>query len=163
MIGSAWFTTVARAGLAAVWLLAGATKIGDLAASGRTVNAYRILPYEAATAFGAMLPFIELALGMLLLLGLGTRLAAGISAVLLIGFVVGIAWVWAHGYRIDCGCFGGGGELAANQRPTYLLDLLRDGFFLLLAGFLTARPAGRLAIDNWLQATPMAAGRAEVS
>lgn len=160
---SAWLTTAARGGLAAVWLVAGAAKVGDLAASGRTVNAYRLLPYETATALGAVLPFVELALGVLLLLGLGTRLVAGISAVLLIGFLAGIVWVWAHGYRIDCGCFGGGGELAAGQRPTYPLDLLRDGFFLLLAGFLAARPRSRLAIDNWLRAEPAATGRTEFS
>ena len=159
MIRSAWFPTTARAGLAVVWLIAGTAKVGDLSASGRTVNAYRILPSEAAMAFGAVLPFIELALGVLLLLGLGTRLVAGISAVLLIGFLTGIAWVWAHGYRIDCGCFSGGGDLAADERPTYLLDLLRDGSFLLLAGFLAARPTGRLAIDNWLRAAPVATDR----
>jgi uncharacterized membrane protein YphA (DoxX/SURF4 family) len=72
--------TIARLGLAAVWLIAGGAKIGDLAGSGRAVAAYRLMPGELARIIGAALPFIELALGALLLLGLASRLAAAISA-----------------------------------------------------------------------------------
>jgi uncharacterized membrane protein YphA (DoxX/SURF4 family) len=146
-----WLTTVVRLGLAVVWLAAGASKINDLRHAGQVVNAYRILPYDVAMAVGATQPFVEVALGVLLLLGVATRLMAGLSAALMAAFVAGIIWVWAHGYRIDCGCFGGGGELAAGQRPTYLMDVLRDLGLLLIAGFLLARPRGWLAVDNWLR------------
>ena len=68
-----------------------------------------------------MLPFVEIALGVLLLiLGLATRLAAVVSAALLVVFIAGIASAWTRGLRIDCGCFGGGGDLAAGQGPSYL-------------------------------------------
>ena len=49
-----WISTVARLGLAAVLLIAGATKIGDLAESGRAVNAYRLMPFEVATTESGM-------------------------------------------------------------------------------------------------------------
>jgi uncharacterized membrane protein YphA (DoxX/SURF4 family) len=91
-----WLGVAARLGLAAVWLVAGGSKVGDLAASGRAVNAYQVMPYDVATVVGAALPFVELALGVLLLLGLATRLGAGVSAALLVVFIAGIASAWGR-------------------------------------------------------------------
>ena len=118
--------TFARLVLGGVWIAAGLLKVGDLAASGRSVVAYRLLPYPVATTLGAVLPFVEIGLGLLLVLGLATRLAAILSAVLQIAFIIGIVSAWARGLRIDCGCFGSGGDLAANQQPTYFSETIRD-------------------------------------
>lgn len=57
--------TALRLGLAAVWVVAGAAKLGDLAGSVRAVAAYQITPYEAAAVVGSALPFVELARGAL--------------------------------------------------------------------------------------------------
>lgn len=146
-----WLGTLVRVGLAAVWLVAGGTKVGDLAGSGRAVNAYDVMPYDLAKVIGAALPFVELALGVLLLVGLATRLAAGVSAALLVVFIAGITQAWARGLQIDCGCFGSGGQLAAGQSPTYGPEILRDLGFLALAVFLLIWPLTRLSIDSWLE------------
>jgi uncharacterized membrane protein YphA (DoxX/SURF4 family) len=145
-----WIGTAVRLGLAAVWLVAGGTKVGDLAAAGRAVNAYRLLPYDVAVVVGAAQPFVELALGVLLLLGLATRLAAGVSAALLALFIAGISSAWARGLAIDCGCFSKGGELTAGQSPSYGPEILRDVGFLILAGFLLIWPRTPLSVDNWM-------------
>ena len=145
-----WLGIAARLGLAAVWLAAGGSKVGDLAASGRAVNAYQVMPYDLATVIGAALPFVELALGVLLLLGLATRLAAGFSAALLVVFIVGIVSAWTRGLAIDCGCFGSGGQLAEGQAPNYLPEILRDLGFLALAGFLLIWPRTPVSVDGWL-------------
>ncbi|MEU7758254.1 MULTISPECIES: MauE/DoxX family redox-associated membrane protein [Micromonospora] len=145
-----WLGVAARLGLAAVWLVAGGTKVGDLAASGRAVNAYQVMPYDVATVIGAALPFVELALGVLLLAGLATRISAGVSAALLVVFIAGIASAWARGLAIDCGCFGSGGQLAAGQTPSYLPEILRDLGFLVLAGFLLIWPRTPFSVDGWL-------------
>ncbi|MFC0508363.1 MauE/DoxX family redox-associated membrane protein [Micromonospora costi] len=150
-----WLGTAARLGLAAVWLLAGASKVDDLAASGRAVNAYQILPYDVSTVVGAALPFVELALGVLLLVGLATRLTAGVSALLLVVFIAGIASAWARGFAIDCGCFGSGGQLAEGQAPSYLPEILRDLGFLVLAGFLLVWPRTPVSVDGWLTGEPV--------
>lgn len=145
-----WLGVAARLGLAAVWLIAGGTKVDDLAASGRAVNAYQVMPYDVATVIGAALPFVELALGVLLLAGLATRISAGVSAALLVVFIAGIASAWARGLAIDCGCFGSGGQLAAGQTPSYLPEILRDLGFLVLAGFLLIWPRTPFSVDGWL-------------
>jgi uncharacterized membrane protein YphA (DoxX/SURF4 family) len=136
--------------LAGVWLYAGAAKVGDLNGSVRAVKAYRILPNGVADWVGAALPLVEIGLALLLLVGLATRVAALASALLLAGFVIGISAAWARGLRIDCGCFGGGGDLAAGESPTYTLELARDGLFLLAAGFLVVWPRTIWSLDTWL-------------
>jgi uncharacterized membrane protein YphA (DoxX/SURF4 family) len=145
-----WISTVARLGLAAVFLIAGGTKVGDLAAAGRAVYAYHLMSFDVAKTVGAVQPFVEIALGLLLLAGVAVRLSAGIAAVLLLLFIAGIAWAWGHGLRIDCGCFSKGGELGAGQDPTYGLEILRDIGFVVLAGILLWRPRTRLSIDGVL-------------
>jgi len=149
--GRPWLGTLVRLGLAAVWLVAGGAKVGDLAGSGRAVNAYDVMPYDLAKVIGAALPLVEVALGLLLLVGLATRLAAGISVGLLVVFIAGISQAWARGLQIDCGCFGSGGQLAAGQSPTYGPEILRDLGFLVLAVVLVIWPLTRLSIDSWLE------------
>src|ERR1044071_4937834 len=100
-----WISTVARLGLAAVFLIAGGLKVTDLAASGRAVYAYKLMSYDTAKLVGAVQPFVEIALGLLLLIGLAVRLSAGISALLLVVFIAGIVSAWSRGLAIDCGCF----------------------------------------------------------
>ncbi|GGN37050.1 putative membrane protein YphA (DoxX/SURF4 family) [Actinoplanes campanulatus] len=145
-----WISTGARLGLAAVWLVAGSLKIGDLAASARAVYAYQLMSYDTAKIVGAVQPFLEIALGLLLLIGLATRFTAAISAALITIFIAGIVWAWAKGLRIDCGCFSTGGELGAGETPGYGIDILRDLAFLALCGILVWRPRTRFSLDGVL-------------
>jgi uncharacterized membrane protein YphA (DoxX/SURF4 family) len=93
------------------------------------------------------LPLVELVLGLFLLAGLLTRWVAGAALVLLVVLIAGIAQSWARGLSIDCGCFGGGGQVAAGQTE-YPQEILRDSGFALLAVWLLARPRTWLSIDG---------------
>jgi|SRR4051812_31532934 uncharacterized membrane protein YphA (DoxX/SURF4 family) len=145
-----WISTVARLGLAAVFLIAGGLKVGDLAASGRAVNAYDLMSYDTAKVVGAVQPFLEIALGLLLLAGLAVRLSAAIAAVLLVVFIAGIASAWARGLQIDCGCFSKGGELTGGRTAEYGLEILRDLGFLVLAVTLLVKPRTKYSLDGLL-------------
>jgi uncharacterized membrane protein YphA (DoxX/SURF4 family) len=145
-----WISTIARLGLAAVFLIAGGLKVGDLAASGRAVNAYDLMPYDTAKIVGAVQPFLEIALGLLLLIGLATRLSAAIVVLLLLIFIGGIASAWARGLQIDCGCFSEGGELTGGRTAEYGLEILRDVGFGILAVILLVKPHTRYSLDGLL-------------
>jgi uncharacterized membrane protein YphA (DoxX/SURF4 family) len=143
-----WASTVARVVLAGVLLVAGGLKVGDPDQAAAAVQAYRLLPPALGEIVGYALPIFEIAVGVLLLIGLGTRIAAVITAVLMVVFILGVASAWARGLRIDCGCFGGGGDLAAGVDTKYLQEILRDLLFLGLAVWLIIFPASRFAIDR---------------
>lgn len=138
-----------RLGLAAVWLVSGAIKVSDLNQTYIAVQAYDLLPAGVASVVAAGLPFLELVLGVLLLAGLGTRLVAIVSGIVLLAFIGGVAQSWARGLTIDCGCFGGGGQVAAGQTQ-YPQEIARDIGFLLLAAWLTVRPRSLGSLDGWL-------------
>ena len=131
--------TVARLGLAAVWLVSGVLKALDPDMTYVAVRAYDVLPRAGVAVVAAVLPWLEIALGLLLLAGVATRLLAAASSGLLLVFVAGVTQAWARGLSIDCGCFGGGGAVAPGE-TAYGLELLRDVGFLLLAGWLVVRP-----------------------
>ena len=131
--------TVARLGLAAVWLVSGVLKALDPDMTYVAVRSYDVLPRAGVAVVAAVLPWLEIALGLLLLAGVATRLLAAASAGLLLVFVAGVTQAWARGLSIDCGCFGGGGAVAPRE-TAYGLELLRDLGFLLLAGWLLVRP-----------------------
>ncbi len=141
--------TLARLGLAGVWLVSGVLKVIDPDQTYVAVRAYQVLPPAGVESVAALLPWIEIALGVLLVLGVGTRVAAAASGVLLLVFVAGVTQAWARGLSIDCGCFGGGGAVAPGE-TAYVGELLRDTGFLVLACWLTVRPRTSFALDSRL-------------
>lgn len=142
-----WLSTLVRLGLAGVLFAASLLKIADPRQAALAVQAYRILPVSVAEYVGYALPLIELGLGVLLLLGLGTRLAALATGALMTAFVVGVASAWARGMSIDCGCFGGGGAVPEGE-ANYLPVIARDLLFVGMSAWLVWFPASRLALDS---------------
>jgi uncharacterized membrane protein YphA (DoxX/SURF4 family) len=142
-----WVSLAVRLGLAGIFITAGWLKVTDLAAAGRAVNAYQIMPYDAAMIVGAAQPFVEIVVGLLLLFGLATRLAAWAGGVMMVAFIGGIASAWSRGLNIDCGCFSKGGPLPPGVTPNYLPEILRDVAFLAMAIFLIIYPVSRFSLD----------------
>jgi uncharacterized membrane protein YphA (DoxX/SURF4 family) len=133
--------------LAAVFAVAALAKIGNTEAMVRAVRAYRILPEGAVHPVAYALPYVELALAVLLLAGVATRLVAAVAFVLLLLFIGAVSSAGFRGLKIDCGCFGGGGAVTHTH---YLQEVARDVGFLLLAGWLLALPTSRLSVDAFL-------------
>ena len=142
-----WVSTVARVALGAILVTAGALKAIDPQSSVAAVRAYQLLPDALETLVGWALPFAEIALGLLLIAGIATRVIALVSAGLLVIFITGVISAAARGLSIDCGCFGGGGEVAAGH-TAYGVEIVRDLGFLMLALWLGWHPRSRLALGR---------------
>jgi uncharacterized membrane protein YphA (DoxX/SURF4 family) len=95
------------------------------------------------------MPLLELLLGIFLLSGIGTRWVAVASGLLLLVLIAAIAQSWGRGLSIDCGCFGGGGQISAAQTQ-YPQEIARDTGFFLLALWLMIRPRTLLSLGGWL-------------
>jgi uncharacterized membrane protein YphA (DoxX/SURF4 family) len=143
-----WVSTLARFGLAVAWIWAARAKILDPEGAVRSVRAYRLLPEPLVHTVGYGLPFLELAIAILLVAGVATRLAATTSSVLLLVFMAGIASAWARGLQIDCGCFSTGGPDATVGASQYLGEMLRDTGLLLVSLWLVWRPWSHLALGS---------------
>jgi uncharacterized membrane protein YphA (DoxX/SURF4 family) len=146
-----WVSTGARLVLGGVFLVAGGLKAIDPQSSVAAVRAFKLLPNSLVTIVGWALPFAEIALGLLMLAGIATRVVAAATAMLLIIFILGVVCAAARGLSIDCGCFGGGGEVAPGQ-TAYGIELVRDLGLLLLALWLVWQPRSRLALDGFASA-----------
>jgi uncharacterized membrane protein YphA (DoxX/SURF4 family) len=144
-----WFGLLARLTLGGVLLLAGYLKYDELDKSQMAVRAYEMLPVWLANIVGIVLPFFEIGMGLLLILGAGIRYSAALSALLMVVFVVGISQAWARGLSIDCGCFGGGGQVEPGT-ANYLTPLLRDTGLLALGIYLFRYPQSKFALDKSL-------------
>src|SRR3712207_2834024 len=92
--------TLARLGLAAVFLVSGVLKALDPDAAYVAVRAYDVLPKAGVALVATVLPWLEIVLGVLLLLGVATRTVAAVGAGLLLVFVAGVTQAWARGLSI---------------------------------------------------------------
>jgi uncharacterized membrane protein YphA (DoxX/SURF4 family) len=140
---------LARLFLGVVLVYAGSVKVGHPLTSQRAVQAYQIFPFDLAGYIGLALPFVEIALGALLLLGLFTRPVAIVSTLLMVAFIIGISQAWARGLSIDCGCFGGGGTIAPSA-TAYPQEIARDTSFALAGAWLWWRPRSLASLDRIL-------------
>lgn len=140
---------LARLILGVVLIVAGALKVTSPAASALAVRAFQILPYDLAGYVGYVLPTVEIAVGLLLVVGLFTRAGAVVGGLLMVAFLIGISSAWARGLSIDCGCFGGGGTIGAAQTQ-YGKDILRDAALAACAAWLIVRPGTAYSLDHRL-------------
>ena len=127
-----WAERIGRAGLGAVLLYASYTKLKfPWISFAATVESYKILPDAAVMPVARALPWVELSLGVLLVLGFGLRWVGTAASALLLAFFTILARAYALGMQIDCGCFG----------PADILSwktLVRDGALVALAVAVTA-------------------------
>jgi uncharacterized membrane protein YphA (DoxX/SURF4 family) len=147
------YATIAfRLFLAVVFLIAGGSKIAHPWTFVHTVEGYKMLPTALTRPFGLALPWIEVLIGLYLLVGLFTRIAAVAAAALLVTFLVALSVEIVRGTTGNCGCvvgidnpiitaFVGGNSIG-------VWDLLRDGVLLLMALAVAITPSPPLAVDR---------------
>jgi putative oxidoreductase len=143
---SPWLSIRAQVGLGAIFAAAAVPKILDPPAFAHMVYNYRLLPGSAVNAAALVLPWIEIGLGVALILGFWKRTAAGWAGILLLAFMGALAVNLARGNPVNCGCF----NLHAKDRPRAELlaemrwTIVRDaGILLLVAQVLSANPRQR--------------------
>ena len=142
-----WLTLLFRLILGGVLFAAGALKIGNLQKSAMAVRAYEMLPVELANFLGYALPWIEIGMGLLLIVGASVKICGLLGALTMLAFIIAIAQAWARGLSIDCGCFGGGGTIDPEDTK-YLSEIIRDIGLLAMGVFLYYFPKGKLSLDR---------------
>src|SRR5262249_13199539 len=98
----------------------------NLSSFAAQVQSYKLISPEASALVGHTLPFVEIALGLLLLIGWRLRIWASLVTVLILGFLFAVTRAYLLHMDINCGCF------ATPKRSTGW-TVIRDGAFALLA------------------------------
>src|SRR5215208_919776 len=120
---------LARLLLAAVFAVAGAAKLADVAGSRAAVEGFGV-PTRLARPIGTILPLAELATAVLLLPAATGRAGAIAALGLLLAFSAGIAASIARGEAPDCNCFG-----QLHSEPVGPKTLARNFALAMVAGF----------------------------
>ena len=132
-----WIVLVLRVALAVVFIYAAWSKLRQpWLLFAMAIDAYGVLPQWAVTTLARALPWLELALGILLLTGFCLRHTAIAASALLALFFAVMLRSYAKGLQIDCACFGFGEAIS-------LKTLLRDGLLVLSSVVLTVLAFGR--------------------
>jgi uncharacterized membrane protein YphA (DoxX/SURF4 family) len=137
---------LARLLLGGVWVVAALAKLTSKQSRGETVAELGRIPRPLANIVGALLPWIELALGVLLLVGKWTVSASAVSAALLALFTVVIATHLVRGQRVACNCFGQWGRTTISW-----LSVARNGALFAAAVVVARDPLPYLSLDGYQQ------------
>lgn len=122
----------ARIILGIVFIYASYDKILHPAAFAKVIYNYQILPDELVNLSAIFLPWLELIIGTLLIIGVWLPGTVFISNILLIIFFCALMYNKARGLDISCGCFSTG----EGEAPESTLYLLRDFSFFVIAAYL---------------------------
>lgn len=142
-----WLGLGARLILGGVLVVAGYLKAFNPSQAKMAVRAYQVLPIPVANVFGLALPWFEIGVGLLLLVGISVKYVSILAGGLMFLFILAVAQAWVRGLSIDCGCFGGGGQV--NPKDTkYLAEILRDIGLVLISGYLFRYPTSRFSLEK---------------
>lgn len=126
---------IARLVLAAVFLSAAFPKIQDPGAFAASIEAFRVISGELVMWTSLILPWLELTIGIGILLPQLQRVSGILMASLLLVFILLHSSAWLRGLDISCGCFG---QSETEASPNYIWLLLRN-LSLLIAAFCVVR------------------------
>ena len=138
-------TFAVRVLIGALFLVAGALKLGHFNELAAAIAGYRLLPSQIVAPLAVLLPFFEVGVGLYLILGLFTRGTASLAAAAFVVYAGAIASAVVRGIPASCGCFGPQDSARADW-PHVLVDLILAAVCAALAW----RAPGSFAVDRRL-------------
>jgi len=135
---------VLRVALGAIFIYAAWIKLREpWALFAISIASYQALPAWAVELTARVLPWFELTLGVLLIVGLVRRPVTLCTSLLLLTFFSLMVRAMIKGMQIDCGCFGPGEQLS-------WITLVRDGALLAASLWLTVKAMRPGALSHTL-------------
>jgi uncharacterized membrane protein YphA (DoxX/SURF4 family) len=137
---------VLRVALGLVFLAAGGLKVGHADVFASEIAGFQLLPHPLIAPLALLLPFLELMIGVYLIVGLFTRFAAWFAAAEMAVFAVAIASAVLRGISTSCGCFG-----PSDKSTTSWPEVGRDLGLTLVAVIIAWRAPGAFALDRRME------------
>ena len=102
----------------------------NLATFAQQVESYKLLSPSGVDFVAHTLPFTEIVLGLMLLIGWGLRIWASLVTLIMLGFLTVVTRAYLLHMNINCGCF-------ATPEPLTIMTVIRDSLFVGLALLMT--------------------------
>jgi uncharacterized membrane protein YphA (DoxX/SURF4 family) len=134
--------------LGGLFVLASLHKIAHPASFALDVATYQLLPLWLVNPFALTVPWIELWVGLLLIVGLRVRAAALVTSLLMASFMVALGYALAKGLDMSCGCFAS--QSVAKHDPISYKTMLRDTAWLFLGLFILFFDKQPIGVERWL-------------
>jgi putative oxidoreductase len=143
--GHALLALAARLYLGGLFVAAAWHKLLEPGAFALDIATYQIVPLGLINLMAIVLPWIEIAAGLMFLVGFRTRAAALLIVGMMAMFTVAIAIAVGKGLDMSCGCFASQGSA---EDPISWRTILRDAGWLCLALYVLALDRRPLGIDR---------------
>lgn len=124
-----WLWIVLRIVLGGIFIYASIDKIINPEQFIHALANYRILPRGLENFFALLLPWVEVTIGVFLVLGMYEWIALTLYNILMLVFMAVIALSLIRGLNISCGCF----TTDPNAAKITWLTMMRDSLILVLS------------------------------
>ena len=140
-----WLGLLLRAFLGGYFVFAAVPKIIEPLAFATSIAHYGIMPNWAIHGYALIIAWLELVVGIALVVGFRVRASSAICGVLLAMFTLAVAYAVVLGLKIDCGCFGsqGGDEVS-------WLKVAKNTAMIGMCIYLWWKPATAFSLDDGL-------------
>jgi uncharacterized membrane protein YphA (DoxX/SURF4 family) len=132
--------------LAGVFIYSGYVKLQEPLQFAVAISGYKMVPENLIFPMARFLPWMEIVLGLAILIGWKIRYFSAATAALLLFFITVLTITISRGIEANCGCFG----LDERISP---LTILRDSLFLIPALYLIFEPK---LTKRWRKTSPSA-------
>ncbi len=122
--------------LAGVFIYSGYVKANETLQFAVAISGYQLVPERFVLPIATYFPWMEIALGLLILSGWKIRWSSAAASGLLLFFIVLLSVTLLRGIETNCGCFGFSDRISWKT-------IVRDGSFIIPALFLVIEPRFR--------------------
>lgn len=124
LIDNDWLTLLSRLLIGGMYIYAAWYKIIEPADYARSIWYYHLVPGKLINLMAIILPWLEMLIGVALIVGIFYRGAALWSALLLLVFIAALTSTIARGLSIDCGCFKAAQQATHSAWNSLIFDLV---------------------------------------
>ena len=131
---------IARLLIGGILIYASFNKIVDPGGFAKAIANYHIIPFGLENSMAIILPWLELIVGLCLIIGVFIDGAAFLVIVMMVVFIVAITFAILSGYNIECGCGLKPGELVGVQK------IIEDFTYTIFASIIPQLPNRRFEL-----------------
>jgi len=141
-----WAALPLRVYMGMVFIAASLYKIYEPFQFALSVATYQMVPLEVINLFALALPWVELVVGVTMVLGLWTRESSLLIIGMMVMFMAALLYALSRDLQMSCGCFAS--QDAADEIGWH--TIARDSLWLLASLFVCFFDTGRLGLDRFL-------------